>query len=174
MRKLWIIPFVVLFLSGCNQNKSFETILDQPMENIVGEKMVIMVDMPDNASLEAMESNEECSVYICDDYTMTIYTTNAGDIHKTIQNATGFLPEHLDIIETNHEKTTQYICAWAAAGESGEQVGRCAVIDDGSYHYVLTAMADAENAGTLAQNEWLSVFRSFRLIHPEEVVSSGS
>ncbi len=174
MRKLWMILILVLILSGCKQTDTFETVMDQTATPIPTEKMVIMVDMPDNASLETMESNEDYSVYICNDYTLTTYTVDSGDLQKTILDATGFLPEQLDVIQTKQGDDNRYVCVWTAAGESGEQVGRCAIIDDGCYHYVLTAMADAEDAGALAQNEWLSVFRSFRIIKPEDVVSSGS
>ena len=174
MRKLWIVLILALIFSGCKQTDTFETVMDQTDAPIQAEKMVIMVDMPDNASLEAMESNDDCSVYICDEYTLTTYTVESGDLQKTILDATGFLPKQLDLIQTKQGDENRYVCVWTAAGESGEQVGRCAVIDDGNYHYVLTALADAENAGALAQNEWLSVFRSFRLIKPEDVVSSGS
>ncbi len=174
MRKWWMIIIPVLLLCGCKQTEDFETIMDQTAIPVLGEKMQIMVDTPDKASLEAMESDDDSSVYICDDYTLTTYTVQGGDIQKTILEATGFLPEQLDVIQTQQGDCKRYVCVWTAAGESGEQVGRCAVIDDGNYHYVLTAMASAENAGSLAQNEWLSVFRSFRLINPEDVVSSGS
>lgn len=174
MKKWWIIPVLVLLLTGCGKPESFETIMDQTVLPGKKEKMVIMIDVPDDASLEAMESDENCSVYVCDDYSLTTYTVEGGDLKKTILEATGFLPEQLDIIRTREKDMQKYICVWTAVGESAEQVGRCAVIDDGDYHYVLTAMADAEKAGILAQNEWLSVFRSFRLIAPEDVVNSGS
>ena len=174
MRRWWIIPIITLMLSGCVKQESFETVTDKVDIPIQGKQMQILVDMPDDASLQTLESNEDCAVYICDDYTLTIYTTQAGDIQKTIRNATGFLPEQLEIIQTQQGNSKKYVCAWTAAGESGEQVGRCAVLDDGSYHYILTAMANATKAGNLSQNEWLAVFRSFRLIDPDEVVSSGS
>ena len=174
MRIWWLVPVLALLLTGCGKMESFETVTDQTVTPVETKKMVIMLDMPDNASLEAMESDENCSVYICDDYTLTTYTTEGGDIQKTILDATGFLPEQLDLIQTKQGNCTRYVCVWTAAGESGEQVGRCAVLDDGNYHYVLTAMADADAAGALAQGQWQSVFRSFRLLNPEEVVSSGS
>ena len=174
MRKWWMIPILILLLTGCGKPEKLETVMDQMETPNIAEKMVIMLDMPDDASLEAMESDENCSVYICDDYSLTTYTTEGGDIQKTILEATGFLPDKLDVIKTKQGECTRYVCVWTAAGETGEQVGRCAVLDDGSYHYVLTALADADAAGALAQDEWRSVFRSFRLINEEDVVSSGS
>lgn len=174
MRKWCVALALLLLLSGCGKTEKYETVMDQTVMPEKEDKMVIMLDLPDNASLQTMESTADCNVYICDDYTLTAYTADGGDIHKTILEATGFPPEQLDIIRTQQGDWKRYVCVWAAAGEPGELVGRCAVLDDGSYHYVLTAMSDAEAAGELSQNEWQSVFRSFRLINQEDVVSSGS
>lgn len=174
MRKLWIVVMLALSLCGCRKAENYETISDQSTIPDPGQKMQIMVELPDQAALEVMESSQDCSVYICDDYTLTVSTTEAGDLQKTVLNATGFLPEQLDGITTQHGEVKKYICVWAAAGESGQQIGRCEVIDDGNYHYVLTALADADKAGALSRDSWQSVFRSFRLIHPDDVVNSGS
>lgn len=174
MRKLCFILVLLLSLSGCKQTEEYETVMDQTVIPNKAEKMVIMLDLPDDASLQTMESTADSNVYVCDEYTLTAYTADGGDIYKTILDATGFSPEQLDVIQTQQGDWKRYVCVWAAAGESGEQVGRCAVLDDGNYHYVLTAMSDAENAGTLAKNEWQSVFRSFRLINREDIVNSGS
>ena len=174
MRKLSIVVLLVLMLCGCQKTENFETVTDQVINAEQGPKMQIMVELPDEAALEVMESSQDCSVYICDDYSLTVSTVEGGDLRKTVLEATGFYPEQLDGITTQHGEFTKYVCVWAAAGESGQQIGRCAVIDDGSYHYVLTALADADKAGILTREGWQTVFRSFRLIKPEDVVSSGS
>lgn len=174
MRKLWMMILLLFVLSGCSRTENFETVMDPNVAYVNNEKMVIMVDIPDDASLQVMESSDDCVVYICDDYSLTYYIVPGGDIQKTIMDATGYTPDQLDIISTEQNGQKRYVFVWAAAGETGEEVGRCCIIDDGSYHYVLTAMADAEKAGTLANQQWKSVFRSFRLISADEVVSSGS
>ena len=38
------------------------------------------------------------------------------------------------------------------AGEGGDRVGRCVLLDDGHYHYVLTVLMDAGLAGDLAES----------------------
>lgn len=174
MRKLWIVVMLVLILCGCDDSKDFETMSDPSVVPDIRPKMQIMVELPDQAVLEAMGSDQDHSVYICDDYTLAVSTVEGGDLQKTVLEATGFMPEQLDGIMTQEGDFKKYVCVWAAVGESGQQVGRCAIIDDGSYHYVLTALADEEKAGSLARDSWQSVFRSFRLIHPDDVVNSGS
>jgi hypothetical protein len=47
-------------------------------------------------------------------------------------------------------------------GESGQLVCRAAVLDDGNYHYCLTAVAPAANAGELSE-QWNALFASLRL-----------
>ena len=78
------------------------------------------------------------------------------------------------MLETAQENAKRYVCVWTAVGENGNQVGRLAVLDDGAYHYILTAMAEESIAGKLSGEVWDDVFSSFRLIAPEDVVSSGS
>ena len=78
------------------------------------------------------------------------------------------------MIETAQAGAKRYVAVWTSAGEAGNQVGRCAILDDGSYHYVLSVMADEQDAGRLSEGVWKEIFASFRLIAPEDVVSSGS
>lgn len=174
MRKLWIAAILGITLCGCSQTEHFETMLDPSVTPDPGQKMQIMLDLPDQAVLEVMESDQDHSIYICDDYTLTVSTVAGGDLQNTVLDATGFVPEQLDGIMTQEGDLKKYVCVWASVADSGQQIGRCAVIDDGNYHYVLTALADAEKAGALAKDSWQSVFRSFRLIHPDDVVNSGS
>ena len=52
-------------------------------------------------------------------------------------------------------------------------MGRAAILDDGSYHYVLTCMTDASNAHAL-QESWQTLFDSFTLAEPGEDPYTGS
>ena len=56
----------------------------------------------------------------------------------------------------------RYEFVWAAAGEDGERLGRGVILDDGSYHYCLTAMRPADPEKT-SQIVWSQVFQSFGL-----------
>ena len=56
----------------------------------------------------------------------------------------------------------RYEFVWVSAGETGERLGRGVILDDGSYHYVMTVLRDAESTEN-SQIVWNDVFASFRL-----------
>lgn len=174
MRNTIVICLLALLLTGCAAEESFETMMDEVSNPVRAEPMHILIDLPEEAAKQAMSSEENGSVYLCEDYVLTLQTLPGGDLHKTLREATGFEREELALIETVQEEATRYVCVWSSLGENGDQIGRCAVLDDGNYHYVLTAMADEEKAGKLSSGAWESVFSSFRLIEKEDMVNSGS
>ena len=47
-------------------------------------------------------------------------------------------------------------------GEQGQQVARGCILDDGNYHYVLTALAEAERAGEF-EEVWQEIFSGYSL-----------
>lgn len=174
MGKLMVMGLLIALLCGCTNQESYETMMDASLQPMQAKKMEIMVDLPEEAAKQAITTEESGSVYLCDEYMLTVQTLPGGDLQKTVLQATGFLPEQLPMIETAQAGVKRYICVWTSAGEAGDQVCRCAILDDGSYHYILTAMADEEDAGRLSESVWREIFASFRLIAPEDVVSSGS
>lgn len=174
MRKIIVIGLLLLMLTGCGGEESYETMMDGAVEPVQAERMHIMVNLPEEAAKQAMDSEDSGAMYLCEDYVLTVQTLPGGDMQKTILETTGFTPDQLPMIETAQGDAKRYVCVWTSLGENGNQVGRCAVLDDGNYHYVLTAMADEDKAGELAEGVWDTVFSSFRLIAPEDVVSSGS
>lgn len=174
MRRLMVILLLSVILCGCKSQESYETMMDTPQQPEQPEKMVILLNLPEEAAEQTMNAEESGSVYFCDDYVLTVQTRQGGDLQRTILETTGFLPEQLPIIETMQGNLKRYVCVWTAAGETGNQVGRLALLDDGAYHYVLTAMAEEACAGKLSEEVWDSVFGSFRAVSPENVVSSGS
>lgn len=174
MKKVILFLMLAVLLTGCKPPQVYETMDDSVQVQKPGEKMEILVSLPVDASRQVMSSEENGEIYFCNDYILTMQTVEAGDLQKTFLNATGFKPEQLSVVETQQGDATRYSCVWTAVGETGDQVGRCAVLDDGSYHYVLTAMADASVAGELTEGAWQEIFSSFRLIAPEDVVDSGS
>ena len=174
MRKLVILGLLLLLLSGCKAQEAYETMLDTLQELEQAVPMEIMVNLPEEAAKQAMSSEDSGSVYFCEDYVLTVQTLPGGDLRKTVLETTGYEMEQLSMIETVQGDAKRYVCVWSCVGENGDQVGRCALLDDGNYHYVLTAVADEEKAGRLTEDVWDDVFRSFRLIAPEDKVSSGS
>lgn len=174
MRKLVVIGLLAVLLCGCKGQESYETMMDGAAVPAEAEEMHIMVNLPEEAAKQAMAIDDSGSVYFCEDYILTVQTLPGGDLQKTVQETTGFLPEQLSMIETAQGNAKRYVCVWTSLGENGNQVGRCTILDDGNYHYVLTAMADEDKAGALSSGVWDGVFSSFRLIAHEDVVSSGS
>ena len=89
-------------------------------------------------------------------------TLEAGDIGKTVKSVTGYPSESMTVLETSVSEVKRYECAWTAVTETGDIVGRAVILDDGSYHYVLSVMAPAQEAGSL-HSTWDELFASYTL-----------
>jgi len=174
VRKLAIIFVLAIFLTGCKAGKELETVMDSPIVPKQAEKMEMLISLPKNAASTVMSTEETGTVYFCDDFILTMQTTLSGDLHRTVTETTGFTYDRLPIMETVQGNAKRYDCVWTAAGENGDQVGRCAIIDDGNYHYILTVMADAERSGELTQKLWNDVFTSFQIVKQDDAINSGS
>ena len=70
--------------------------------------------------------------------------------------------EELTVMETQQGDYKRYEFVWAAAGETGEQLGRAVILDDGNYHYCLSVLRPA-NPEVPSQVVWSQVFQSFSL-----------
>ena len=173
MRKWLLVILSGMMLCGCGRKGELETVMDSSVVPAPVEQMEVIVSLPKDAMAQVL-SSEEGSIYFCGDYTLTMQTVSAGDLNSTFLDATGYLPEQLSVIKTEKPDYSRYDCVWTSAGEQGDQVGRCAVLDDGHYHYVLTLMADASKVCALSAGEWREVMDSFCLAHPEEEINIGS
>lgn len=174
MRRLLLVCLTVLLLTGCSQPESYETVMDQVLTPVQHRPMQPVMELPGDAVEQVFSENSDRKVYFCDGFTLTLDTYPSGDLEKTLRQTTGFPKEQLDLIATEKAGIKHYVCAWSAAGEEAELICRMCLLDDGNYHYVLTAVAPAEQAGELVQGVWKQVFASFRLMAPEDVVNSGS
>ncbi len=174
MKKLFVLLLGALLLTGCAQEEKFETLTDNVEPPAKKDPMCIAVSLPQEASKDALQGDEAGELYFCDGYTVSVQTLPSGDLEKTLQAVTGHSSQDLQIIKTMQDAAHRYSCVWASTGEKGEQVSRCAILDDGEYHYVLTVQADAQKAGELTYGQWMEIFASFRLMDPQDVVSSGS
>ena len=85
-----------------------------------------------------------------------------GDLEKTVNELCGYSADTLQLLQSREGELKRIDWVWTCAGEGGDQVGRAMVLDDGSYHYCLTAMADADVVGTL-EDQWNRVFTSFAI-----------
>lgn len=173
MRKFWVIPFVVMFLAGCGKNTTLETVTDVQATPVIAAVQRIQVQLPPEMSAPALQGDQSGTLYLCDDYSVTLQTVEAGDLEKTIRNATGMNKKELQIQQTRKADAKCYQWVWTANAETGIQVGRGCILDDGVYHYVLTALADEEVAGQV-QPVWREIFASFSLATEREQISTGS
>lgn len=162
MRKIGVVLVLALFLTGCGTEVTLETVADEMVQSVSAQPREVQVELPEEAVLPAMESDTGV-LYMCKDYDVSIQTLDGGDMEKTIQDISGYSSEELTVMQTSDGDFTRCEFVWTTAGESGDQVGRAAVIDDGSYHYVLSVMADAEVTQQYKEI-WNGMFESFTLI----------
>lgn len=161
MKKWLIFGLLAIFLTGCTPEPTMETISDTLEEPVMAEPREISVRLPGEASIPAIESDAG-RVYTCGDYDLAIQTLEGGDLDGTVRSLTGFGREELTVLETEQDGVKRYDFVWASAGDEGEQLGRGVILDDGSYHYTMTVLRDAEPTESL-QVVWSDVFGSFSL-----------
>ena len=162
MRKLAWILALLLMLSGCGREETFETISDVPVEGTLAQPREVWVSLPEQSALPVMDS-ENGQLYFCEDFEVAIQTLEAGDVDRTVQTLSGFDREDLTVIETSREGIDKYEFVWTMAGELGQRLGRATVLDDGSYHYCLVATIDAELISEY-QEVFNGIFESFQLV----------
>ena len=162
VKKIAMALMLALLLSGCGAEETLETVADDiPLQPVMAEPAEISVRLPDNAVSPVLESDTE-QVYLSEDYEIAIETRSSGNIGGTITALTGFAPEQLTIMHTKQESADRYEFVWVSAGENGDRLGRAVVLDDGSYHYCMSVLRDAENQKK-SQVVWSDVFSSFSL-----------
>ena len=161
MRKFLLLLLICVLLSGCAASEVFETlgpVLHQP-ENLPA-MSTLQLTLPDTAIAETFGGSDK--LYECDGYTLILQNLPAGDFSGTVRTLSGFWPQELTVLESGTAEIRRFDWVWTAMGESGQLVCRAAVLDDGNYHYCLTAVAPVANAGELSE-QWNALFASLRL-----------
>lgn len=162
MKKLLLLVLMLLMLTGCAAQPTFETVDDLPVSGQTAQAKELLLSLPDDAASPAMESEDGACLYDCGEYTLTTQVLPAGNLDGTLQTITGFTGANLSHMKTKQQSLDRYDCVWTAAGEGGDTVGRAVVLDDGAYHYAVTVMADAEHAGALLP-QWKAILSSVQL-----------
>ena len=160
MKLVVVILLNVCLLAGCSA-PVYETLgnVEHVSATMPGQAEVVL-QLPADAAL--LSWCGEDAMYLCGEYSIALQVLPGGNLDETLKSISGFSAEQLTVMEKICGDHTQYEAVWIAAGEGSDTVCRAAVIDDGSYHYCLTAMADAEDAGQLKEN-WNRLFASFCL-----------
>lgn len=172
MKKRWLPVLLALVLTGCSRQETMETVDDVQVQPVAASIQQMLVDLPEETAVPVLET-EGGTLYICADYTVSQQIMESGDLKKTVKSVSGFAQEDLNVLQTQWGDTTRYDFVWTAAGEQAEQVCRACILDDGNYHYVLTASTQADHAGNL-QEVWREMFDSFRLVSPQMPLDTGS
>lgn len=162
MKQVICLLCLVALLSGCAAVETFETISDEPVKTVMAPMAALELELPDHASAPVSEREDGSKLYLCDGYVLTIQTLSSGDMRSTVREVSGFSDEDLTIVRTEAGDVDRYEWVWTAAGEGGDQLFRAVVLDDDAYHYCVTVMAAAEDAGALAA-EWDAVLGSVTL-----------
>ena len=157
-KKLAIMAFLCLLLTGCGAQETFETVDDLYVQPAAQPKF-LHLDMPEEAAVPTLEREDTGSIYLCDGYTMTVQVLPGGSLDSTLSQLTGFTSDRLTMMHTKQAEADRYECVWTAAGEGEDHVGRLVILDDGNYHYAVTVMAPAETAGELTQT-WQKLLNS--------------
>ena len=79
-----------------------------------------------------------------------------------MHSVSGLDQEDLTVMDTRENGISRHEFVWASAGETGEQLGRGVVLDDGNYHYCMSVLRNADS-GEKSQINWDQVFASFSL-----------
>ena len=161
MKRMVILLLALLLLTGCSSAADFETMQDVHGEQQLPAMRQVHYQLPQDASAQAIQSSYG-QLYFCDGFEITLQTFSAGDLDRTLRELTGFHRAELSVIETGTKGIARYECVWTAAGEEGNMVCRAVILDDGNYHYCMTAMAD-ENDALQLKSTWQALFDSFIL-----------
>lgn len=163
MKRVLMCLVLMLVLSGCGAKETLETISDDiPVQPVLGQVREISVRLPDNAVAPVLKSDSE-QVYLSENYEIIVETHSGGDLNATITALSGYDPSQLTVMRTRQADADRYDFVWVSAGENGDRLGRAVILDDGSYHYCMTVLRDAENQKK-SQIVWSDVFDSFCLV----------
>lgn len=146
MKKTICLLVLVFVLSGCRNETTLETLGNPCSAEPVVEPAEIKISLPEQVAEPVLQDDQVGKLYLCDGFSVSVQTLSGGDLDQTVHSCTGYCMDELTVIKTEDCGFDRYDFVCTAAGESEQQVLRTAIIDDGVFHYVLTAMAPASNA----------------------------
>ena len=160
MRKLCCVLLLACLLAGCGAEEVFETVSDDLVFQPEPPRQ-IHVSLPEDTVLPVMETDFG-QLYICREFEVAVQTLPGGDLNATVQTLCGFDAGDVELLETNADGINRFDFVWSSAGETGDQVGRAAIISDGVYHYCVAAMAPEETANQYREI-WNGMFETVTL-----------
>ena len=161
MKRVWVILLCGLCLTGCGAAQTMETISDDLA--VSADAVAAQVELSlftEEASV--LEGEDGDKLYMYDGFAVSVQTLAGGDLDRSVQTVTGFSKEALTVMQTDRNGIPAYECAWSAVGEGEDQVCRAVILDDGTYHYAVTVMADYTRAGELSDT-WQDILESVQI-----------
>lgn len=162
MKIILCLILVMTLLTGCQQPKDLETLSDNFVEPDLPQPKEVFLNLPEDAAKAVLEAADTGTLYLCDGYSVALQTLPAGNLDATLREVTGYGREKIQLWEKKEGDISRFVCVWTAAGEGGDQMGKTTILDDGNYHYVLSVMTAAENAGALTET-WQQLMDSFNI-----------
>lgn len=162
MRRVIAVMMGALLLTGCSAAETYEMVTDELVEAAVAQPREIHFFLAEDTVMPVMESDGG-KLYLCGEYDVMSQILEGGDLQKTVQTVSGYLPEDLTMIQTASGEVDKYEFVWTGSSDEGQQIGRATLLDDGHYHYVLSATIPAERIEEY-QEIWNGIFESFKLI----------
>ena len=158
--KQWVgILLSALLLCGCQSEDTMETVADEWLVPVMAQPREISLRLPGDLVMPVLEQDSR-QLYMGEGYELMLDVLDAGDLSNTVRTMCGYEKENLTMIQTRQEGMDRYDFVWTAAGETGERLGRGTILDDGNYHYCLSALRDQGDTPIV----WQNVFSSFGLI----------
>lgn len=155
---VWMVLLAAL-LTGCRAEETLETVDDEWVVPVMAQPREISVRLPEDALAPVLEQ-ENKQLYMGLDYEIMLETLAAGDLNATIRALSGYEKDQLTVLETRQGDADRYDFVWTMAGEKGDRLGRAVILDDGNYHYCMSAQRDPGDTMVV----WRDVFGSFSLI----------
>ena len=161
--KIMILLMTVLgLLSGCSAAETYELVTDEPVQQVSAQPREMHFFLAEETAMPAMETDSG-KLYLCGEYDVMSQIFDGGDLERTIRQVSGFSPNDLTVIQTESENVKKTEFVWTSAAEEGHRICRATILDDGNYHYVLSATVPAEKIEEY-QEIWNGIFETFKLI----------
>lgn len=162
MKKTVCLLLLVGMLCGCSAAQTFETVNDELISPVMAPMGEVQLSLPAHAAAPVINGEDGGKLYLCDGYSLTVQTLQGGNLDASVRSVCGFGMDLLTVMQTKSGDVDRFEWVWTAVGEGEDQLGRAVLLDDGSYHYCVCVMADAEMAGSL-QAEWDGIFSTLSL-----------